>query len=177
MVVASSGFAGGAIERFGGGAGRWSHMANLLVDGTVLDARDNAMTIAGKEYPAGVQLRPAGYLDSEPRWAVFVAPTDDHYLPWYEAGKSQLGKPYDSAGIINFAEGLITGDYGDRNYAPRDPGANKAWFCDELAAWMAMTAADVPWLPPAFPLYEQTPASALNLFLGAGWKLTASKGI
>lgn len=177
MVVASGDFSGGAIERFGGGAGHWSHMASILADGLILDARDNAMTIGGREYPAGVRLRAAGYLDAEPRWAIFQAPTGDHYDAWLKAGLSQLGKPYDKAGIVDFAESVFTGKYEDGNYVPNDPAENKAWFCDELAAWMAMQAGDVPWPPSAFPLYWQTPESALDLFIGAGWKMTASKGI
>lgn len=177
MVVAAGDLSGGAIERFGGGAGHWSHMASILADGTILDARDNAMTIAGKGYPAGVQLRPAGYLDSYPRWAIFEAPTAAHYAAWEAAGRSQVGKPYDSAGIVDFAESVFTGGYGDRNYDAAQPAQNKAWFCDELAAWMAMLAGDVPWPPSAFPLYDQTPSSALNLFIGAAWRMTSSKGL
>lgn len=177
MVVAGPDFSSGAIERFGGGAGHWSHMANVLSDGTILDARDNVMTMGGKTYPAGVQLRPAGYLDSDTRWAIFEAPCDANYDAWHQAGVSQLLKPYDSAGILGFAENVFTGQEEDRNYAPQDPGLNKAWFCDELCSWMAMKAGDVPWLPRQFPLYQQTPSSALNLFIGAGWRMTQSKGI
>lgn len=168
MVVGANGFSSGAIER--AGFGQWSHMANLLADGTVLDARDNA--VAG--VAPGVHLRPARYLDSEPKWAVFEAPTDTHYAAWEAAGRSQLGKPYDERGILDFAEGTFTGSYTDANFAGAD---SKAWFCDCLATWMAIQSGDLPKPPDELKLFTLTPTSALNLFIGAGWRLVGNKGI
>lgn len=168
MVVGGSAFSSRAIER--AGFGLWSHMAGILSDGTVLDAQD----VAIDGIPAGVQLRPKGYLNSQPRWAIFEAPTGDHYAAWEAALRSQLGKPYDERGIEDFAESVFTGSYVDSNYA----GANsKAWFCDCLQSWGAMQGGDLPPWPTWFKPFTLTPSSSANLFLGAGWKLTASQGI
>lgn len=169
MVVGGDGFSSVAIER--AGFGPWCHMASLLADDTVLDARDD--TEAG--VPPGVQLRPAGYLDSEPRWAIFEAPTGDHYAAWEAALRSQLLKPYDERGIEDFATAtLLTGHYSDPNYAA---SASKAWFCDELAAWAAIQSGDIPAPPPWTQLFALTPVAASYLFIGANWRLVDSKGM
>lgn len=168
MVVGGDAFSSVAIER--AGFGRWCHMANILADGTVLDARDDE--VCG--IAPGVRLRPAGYLDTEPRWALFEAPTDAHYAAWEAAGRAQLGKPYDQRGILDFAEATFTGDYVDANYAGAD---SKAWFCDCVASWMAITAGDIPQPPKELLLFTLTPSSALLLFIGAAWTQIASKGI
>lgn len=168
MVVGGTDGGSRAIER--AGFGPFSHMASILADGTILDARDNE--IGG--VPAGVQLRPTGYLDTYPAAATFEAPTPCHYASWEAALRSQLLKPYDMRGIEDFAEGTFTGRYLDPNYAA---GASKAWFCDELAAWAAILSGDIPEPPPWVPLFTQTPVAALNFFIGAGWRLVDSKGL
>jgi len=172
MVVAGNALSSRLIEGFGGG--RWSHMANLLADDTVLDARYDSVHYGGKAHAPGVQLRPAHYLDSEPRWAVFEFGEPWMYPIWEQAGLGQIGKPYDSVGIKGFARGLFTGHYEDRNYAPRDPSKSKAWFCDELAVYMAQRCGHLPELP--FQPYTLTPGAALNLFIGRGARLMATQG-
>lgn len=167
MVVGGEAASSKIIER--AGFGPWSHMAGLLADDIVLDARYDVVGGA----PPGVQLRQAGYLDSEARWAIFEAPTSDHYLAWEAALRSQLGKPYDGRGIIDFAESVFTGEYVDPNYASE---ASKAWFCDELQAWAAIQSGDIPSAPNWLQLFAQTPTGALNLFVGAGWRCVAFKG-
>lgn len=177
MVVAGRELSSRAIEGFGGG--RWSHMANILSDGTVLDAFSQRMHLEGKWYEAGVQLRPAGYLEKKyRRWAMFQAPYDSYldYEEWSRAGMHQLGKPYDSDGIIAFAVGLFTGRYRDRNYVHAHPERSSAWFCDELCAHMGIVASQLPQPPHELRLSTLTPGGALNLFIGAGWQLVASRG-
>lgn len=168
MVVGGNDGSSKAIER--AGFGPWSHMANVLCDGQILDARSDV--IAG--VPPGVQIRPKGYLDSEPRWAIFEAPSDAHYSEWASAGLSQLKKPYDIRGIEDFAIGTFTGSYSDPDYAS---DKSKAWFCDELAGWMAIESGDIPPPPPWFQLFANTPTAGLNLFIGAGWEMVQCKGI
>lgn len=171
MTVAAAGLSSRAIEGFGGG--RWSHMANVLLDGTILDSRCDWIKFDGASYKPGVQYRPVGYLDDLPRWAVWEAPPGSEvvYSDWRSTGHSQVGKPYDKAGIIGFAKGFFTGVYEDRNWG----GANsRAWFCDVFATWMAIHVGLVP--RPPTRLYTFTPGSALNLFIGAGWRLVASQG-
>ena len=168
MVVGGSAASSRVIER--AGFGPWSHMAALLADDTVLDARDDV--VGGT--PPGVQLRIAHYLDSQPRWAIFEAPTADHYPAWEAALKSQLGKPYDERGILDFAESVFTGEYVDPNYASAQ---SKAWFCDVLQAWGAIQSGDIAPVPNWLRLFAQTPTGALNLFIGAGWQCVASQGL
>lgn len=174
-VVAGDELSSRMIEGFGGG--QWSHMANILADRTVIDARSDRMRIDGHAIDAGVQLRPAGYLDCAPRWAEFEAPpgSDEAYEVWRKAGFSQIPKDYDVTGILDFASALFTGHYRDREYAPENPSASKAWFCDELAVWMARKAKLIPVPPTA--IYTLTPGSALNLFIGAGWRLVDHRGL
>jgi hypothetical protein len=147
-------------------------MANLLDDGSVWDARDDIIHFGSVWYPTGVQHRPAEYLTAENKeWAIFQAPAGSEkvYDHWVVTLQSQKGKPYDEVGIWDFAKGLVTGWYEDRNYAPAETGG-KAWFCDEYAVWAAGWADLIPW-PLPMPIFTLTPGSALNLFIGAGWDM------
>lgn len=165
-----------AIEGFGGG---WpSHMANMLADGSFIDARDDEVCAGGVFWAAGVEHRPAGYLQTEnKRWAIFEAPagSDRLYDGWVASLEGQIGKAYDQIGILDFAEGLFTGKYKDRNWGPLVPAESKAWFCDDFSVWAAGSNGLLPW-PILIPLFTLTPGSALNFFIGAGWRLTESKG-
>lgn len=171
------GWSSRAIEGFGGG---WpSHMANLLADGNVWDARDDLVKYKGAVYPRGVQLRPASYLHEQySKWIALEAPegSEKLYEAWVDVLATQVGKPYDSVGILDFAEGIITGRYEDRNYAPVNPEQSKAWFCDEYATWAAQKVGLIPSLPYELPVFTLTPGAALNLFIGAGWKVVGAKG-
>lgn len=168
MVVGGSARSSVVIER--AGFGPWSHMAGLLADDTVLDARDDS--VGGQ--PPGVHLRAAHYLDAEPRWAIFEAPTGDHYAEWEAVLRSQLGKPYDQRGIITLAESVFDGKYVDPSYAG---AASAAWFCDCLQSWGAITSGDIPRPPDYVKLFTLTPTASLNLFIGAGWQMTRSRGV
>jgi hypothetical protein len=175
IVVRGDGLSSRAIEGFGGG--RWSHMANVLGDGTVWDARDDWVKHEGVTYAKGVQRRSMNYLlEQYKTWAIFEAPKglEKSYEPWVAALRSQSGKPYDQAGIMDFVKGMFTGKYEDYNYAPAAPDESKAWFCDELAVWAATRAGLLPPIP--ISIYTLTPGSALNLFLGAGWCLVDYRG-
>jgi len=173
MVVRGNEFASRAIEGFGGG---WpSHMANLLADGSVWDARDDLVTFDGVTYHPGVQHRPSGYLEAEnQKWAIFEAPawSEAIYDDWVATLATQKNKPYDRAGIIDFGKGIITGKYVDQNWAEDN---SIAWYCDEYCIWGAGKFGLIPW-PLPLKIFTQTPGSGLNLFIGAGWQLTASQG-
>lgn len=177
-MVRGDGLSSRAIEGFGGG---WpSHMANVLDDGTVWDARDDLVKFGEMVYPSGVQKRPLGYLYAEYKeWAIFEAPVymAPMYGDWVEALESQVGKPYDSVGIMDFVEGIFTGNYEDYDYAPDAPQDSKAWFCDEYAVWAAGSVEAIPKLPPELPVFTLTPGSALNLFIGAGWEMVDHRGM
>jgi len=173
MVTRGDALSSRAIEGYGGG---WpSHMANLLADGSVWDARSDVINFGGVKYPAGVQHRPAGYLEAEnAKWAIFEAPPGSErvYPYWVELLQSQEHKPYDHAGIIAFGVGVFTGKFQDQNYAD---DKSTAWFCDEYSIWAAGKPGLIPW-PLPLKISRQTPGAGLNLFIGARWRLTAAKG-
>jgi hypothetical protein len=173
MVVGGSACSSHAIEAVGGG--EWSHMANLLTDGSVWDARDDEVIFQGVHYPPGVQHRPAGYLPSQnKRWAIFEAPegSEQVYDTWIELLASQAGKPYDQHAILGFVPGLLFGRFEDQNYADDN---SLAWFCDELCIWAAGKLNLLPW-PLPLKIFAQTPGAGLNLFIGARWTLIESAG-
>jgi hypothetical protein len=149
-------------------------MANVLASGTVWDARSDLVTFEKVTYPRGVQRRPLKYLiDGMEDWAMFEAPdgSEKVYEKWAAALKSQEGKPYDKLGILDFATGLFTGRYKDKNYACKE---SAAWFCDEYSVWAAGQVGLIPW-PIPVAIYTLTPGAALNLFLGAGWNLVGAR--
>lgn len=153
-------------------------MANILEDDTVLDARNDAMTFRPPwgHVPAGVRLRPPGYLQASNRkWAIYEFGAPAMYVPWRDALLSQLGKPYDQAGIWAFVRGFLTGRHTDRNYNRADPSRSRAWFCDALAIFGA-NACHYFDLPANYSPYDQTPGAALNLWIGAGARLVAARG-
>lgn len=173
-MVAGGACSSRAIEVVGGGT--WSHMAGLLADGSVWDARNDTIKYAGKVYPPGVQHRPAGYLEAEnKKWAVFEAPSgsETFYGEWVALLASQEHKPYDKHAIEDFVPGLLYGKFVDQNYAD---DKSLAWFCDELQIWAAGRVSLIPW-PLPLKIYAQTPGAGLNLFIGAGYKLVASQGL
>jgi hypothetical protein len=159
MLVADTGVSSRLIEWFGGGG--WSHFANVLADGTIIDARSDR--VAGA--PPGVQRRPARYLDSERKWVLLQLGAEHQYEPWVNALVSQLGKPYDQIGIWDFATGSVY----DRNW--RD---QSAWFCSELGVWAQEQAQMCPRLPG--PVFRITPGAALLLDIGLGATVLASRG-
>jgi hypothetical protein len=169
LVVRGDAISSRAIEGFGGG---WpSHMANVLADGSVWDARDDKIRFGGEVYSPGVRHRPAGYLPAENKhWELFEAPSGSEsvYDRWVSDLASQEAKGYDENGIGDFAWGLFTGEYSDKNYASDDPAKSLAWFCDEYAVWAAGRNKLVPWPIPT-KIYTLTPGAALMLFIGAGW--------
>lgn len=173
MMVGGSACSSHAIEAVGGG--EWSHMAGLLADGSFWDARADVIKFGGMAYQPGVQHRPAGYLQAEnKRWAIFEAPagSDSVYDQWVALLASQVGKPYDKHGILDFVPGLLTGNFEDQNYAD---DKSLAWFCDELQIWAAGRLGLLPW-PLPLKLFAQTPGAGLNLFIGASWSMIASAG-
>lgn len=124
------------IERVGG---KYSHVATLLPGGTqVLDARSDVI----EGVAPGVQIRPASYLAGYTVDLYELPCTQAQLDSVYTRLRSQLGKPYDKAGIINFGTGIITGDFSDRNWREES-----AWFCDELAVWAWEQAGVCPPLP------------------------------
>ena len=158
---AASGLSSHMIEFWG--AGGWSHEANFLADGRIIDARDDDPCGNGR----GVQIRPGDYLDEVERWMdVEIACTPGQASYWENLLLSQRLKPYDSLGILDF----LTGSGDDRNW--RSEGA---WFCSELGVWAMEGARICPRLTT--PVYKITPGAAALISLALGGKIIASKGL
>src|SRR4051812_6414130 len=95
------------------GHGHWSHVDVVMNDGLLLGAR-----IKG-----GVAIRPADY-GHFIRTSEIRLPCDDATAARYMAlVTAELGKPYDTVGIVGFAAG-------------RDWRSDSSWFCSELAGRM-----------------------------------------
>lgn len=106
------------IGWFGGGG--YAHADVITREGFLRGARDDR--IGGK--PAGFYDRPSDYLNGTLLKAtVFNIPvTDAQEKKYWEFSDAQLGRPYDSRGILGIA-------FGERNW--HDPSA---WFCSEEIA-------------------------------------------
>lgn len=166
MFTAGSEFSSRAIEWFGGGG--WSHMANVLPDGSIIDARNDIVKFGDQCFPAGVQHRPKGYLEAEcSRWLVLEIPCTIHQVKSWESNlRSQVGKPYDQIGILDF----VTGGIRDRNW--RD---ESAWFCSELGIWAQENSGICP--PLEAPVFRIPPGEALLIDMALHGRVVSSKGL
>ncbi len=96
---------------------------------------------------AGVQVRPPYYADfTKTLLATSEMPDASKF---YQALFSQIGKPYDTADIIDFAL-----------HRKRDWRDTSAWICSELQAWAAEQAG-ISWLNPKIHVYKLTPRDIL----------------
>ena len=132
-----------------GTEGEVGHASAVLPNGDILDSQHQA-NLGGK--PAGVQIRPAGYIErcgGINILRVTINVTAKQRNAFYDFLISQLGKPYDTKGILGFVVGK---DW-------RDPGA---WFCSELQA-AALEAAKVFEYPLHVKHNRVTPQELLML--------------
>lgn len=123
----SRGLASAAIRTFTWS--QYSHVDFVLPDGRLLGARMNG----------GVQIRPKDYekFTAVKRYQV------DAPESVLDFAYSQIGKPYDWRGILNF--GLH-----------RDWRESDCWFCSELVLW-CFDQAGHPLLNPAVDVRRLTP--------------------
>lgn len=161
VFVADKTLSGRAISCFGGDF--WDHMAIMIDDETVIDARSDVI----RGIPAGVEKRPVDYLWHYSSYVRLEMPCDDHQrhmVIW--ALKNELHKPYDRIGILDFALCRMK----DRNWRDRT-----AWFCDELAVY-AMEIGRV--LDPVLlPIYRLKPGNAALMCQQKKPKISASRGL
>jgi hypothetical protein len=142
QFVGNNSFGSTLIEWFD--HGQYSHVDSVLPDGTLLGARDDV--ILG--VPAGVQIRPATYVDSYPKIKQVSLPTTDEIAQaYYDFVRSQIGKPYDSTAIAAFIVG-------------RDWINPLAWFCSELAT-AGLLASRFLLHKPSAPCYKIAPDDLL----------------
>jgi len=157
---ANNSFYSRLIEWDGGLA--FSHMANFLSDGSIVDAQ---LSPCGGQ-PAGVWVRPGNYLDSVPRWIDVEIPcTVGQAADWERLLLSQVKKPYDRIGILDF----VDGSYSDRNWR-----SESAWFCSELGIWAQEGAGICPRLTS--PTYKIAPGAAALIDMALGGSIVASRG-
>lgn len=105
-----SGIDSATIEWFGGGP-LYSHVDAVLDTGDLLGARIDG----------GVAIRSPDYIGTEPVLRVDLPASGIVSGRFYDFLNHQLGKPYDSEGILAFLTG-------------RDWREPDAWFCSELLA-------------------------------------------
>lgn len=99
----------------------------------VIDSRNDEVGGA----PPGVQVRSANYLKHNKERVTWrhIPCTRAQELIVYAALISQLGKPYDKVGILEF----VTGALKDRNWR-----SENAWFCSEIRTWSWIEASLLP---------------------------------
>ena len=98
------------------GKGPYSHVDSVLPDGSLLGARNNKIG----DIPAGVQIRPASYVNHERKLRVTIPCKQSIADAYYDFQKAQIGKPYDRLAILAFVF--------NRHWMDDD-----AWFCSELS--------------------------------------------
>jgi hypothetical protein len=97
--------------------GQYSHVDTVLPDGSLLGARNDVIG----SIPAGVQIRPAGYVLGDRMKRVVLPCSDAKEQNYYDFVRAQIGKPYDQKAIAAFFTG-------------RDWRNEDQWFCSELVA-------------------------------------------
>jgi hypothetical protein len=95
QFVEGTGVGSAMIKWFG--HGKFSHVDCVLPDGSLLGARSDVI----QGVPAGVQIRPAGYMTG-PVERVDIPCTAEQEQMFYSYGRSQIGRAYNQLGIIAF---------------------------------------------------------------------------
>jgi hypothetical protein len=114
-----------------GTQGEVGHAFAVLPSGEILDSQHDA-GLGGK--PSGVQIRPAGYLAKAKAKNILYVDFPCSKIQrdaFYAFLHAQVGKPYDTQGIIGYFFGKPW----------RDPGA---WYCSELDGAAAEAAKFFP---------------------------------
>lgn len=95
-----------------------SHVDIVEPNGDLLGARSDS--VGGQ--PPGVRVRPPGYAEWAFRLRVSLPCTDEVERRAHEFWRSQVGKPYDTRGLLG------------RFFVGRDWRSPDSWWCSELAA-------------------------------------------
>lgn len=148
-----SGLASKAIEWFS--AGELSHVAAVMPDGNYLDAR---MDAEGAMAP-GVQVRLLSVEGAEEAVRYAIEASADEEAKFWEFLRAQIGKPYDTTGILAFVAG-------------RDWHATDSWFCSELQAAALEYAGVVN--PLYSPANKITPAALALVCSAIGARIARS---
>jgi hypothetical protein len=103
--------------------------------------------------PPGCRNRPQDYEKwaARTRWTVGV--TEEQYEAYWKYSDSQLGKPYDSRGLI---ESFVFG---------RDWRDDAAWWCSE---WVAMSGEQAKMWTVSKEMTSVEPGDTCYIFIGKG---------
>ena len=163
--VAGAGPSSWAIELWGGGefshvdavVPEWYCRSKGIPSGSLLGARSDEILHEAIWLPAGVQIRPPAY-EVWPKRLVLRTPcTEDQAFDWWKFLESQIGRKYDTIGLLESFTSLLGHP---RNW--RDPSA---WWCSELvgAAGEAGQIFQVP-----LPKWKLTPGDCAIAYGAAG---------
>jgi hypothetical protein len=134
----------------------FSHVDLVLPSGNLLGASDmgpKSPFIEGN--PCGVAVRPPDYQVFGYRRQMVLK--SDRAPKVIEAVYSQLGKPFDSAGLKDFM--------GDEFPGVRDWRQPVAWYCSELFVWALEEAQFFTYNPLAWPKNRISPTDLLILLI------------
>jgi hypothetical protein len=151
-LVAGTAISSKLICWWGTGFGGYSHAAAVLSDGWLLDARYDH--VGGQ--PPGVHIRPDNY-EKWARWEVIelpATPAEDQACEGYL--RLQIGRPYDSRGILAFLLGT----------QPKDDGM---WFCSALQTAALQKCQKLPDI--GIPPQQVTPDGLAMLARAVGGKV------
>lgn len=131
QFVLGQGISSRLIAWFGQGYGGWSHVDFLMPDGSCLGARSDVVTAEGKAYPAGVEIRPAGYETWKRRSVMRLACTERQASHARSFLRKQIGCGYDKADIWGFILG-------------REMKTEGEWVCSAVQLEMMETVGLIP---------------------------------
>lgn len=151
-LVRGRGWTSQLISWFGGGG--YSHIDTITPQGMYRGARSDS--IGGQ--PPGFWDRPAHY-EKWARQTIFTLPvTPTQFDAYWRFSDAQLGKPYDSRGLV---ESFIFG---------RDWRQDDSWFCSEIVAAALENAGILQRLPVGVTKVNPGDCAFILTSLGATWK-------
>ncbi len=151
QLVKGKGFSSWGIGYWG--AGWYSHIDVLTPLGKLRGARSDVI----KGIKAGYEDRPFDYETWRTQTQYTIMVTDAQWTAYWAFSDAQLGKPYDSRGLV---ETFVLG----RNW--RD---DNAWWCSEEVAVNMEKAGIIPELPSYITSVE--PGDCAFMFMGLGAKV------
>jgi hypothetical protein len=167
-------FSSRLIEKYGGGPGKYSHCASVIVNSgheRYLDARDNV--IAG--IPAGVRIREINTEAFVRKQRATLAVSQADYDVWEAGLRAKITTEYDKSAILGFLEGKSMHTAGQ-------------WICSALAingvqhmcrSWTRVTLGEAGLLqrigfvpfPLTSPAHEISPNALLLILDTAGFTI------
>ena len=149
QLVRGAGLASRLIGWFG--SGTYSHIDVITPQGALRGARSDVL----RGVPPGYRDRPQGYETWVRQTRYNLDVTDDQYARYWDFSDRQLGKPYDSRGLV---ETFLIG---------REWRDDDAWWCSEEVAANMEYAWIMQALPPEVLAVEPKDCADYFVALGA----------